>query len=128
VEVTGYAVNLEPVLPSFGTNGLTVDYSSADISGLPGGLPAEGLFVEVQGTLDAIGEEMVASKIQPGDELDAVDAAEIKVTGFVTDFFRPPGSRLEISRFKSVKTPCLLMERRPMSPSAYKARGGGHAY
>jgi hypothetical protein len=87
VEVTGYAVNLEPVLQSFEINGLTVDYSSADTSGLPGGLPAEGLFVEVQGTLDAIGEEMVASKIQPGDELDAVDAAEIEVTGFVTDFF-----------------------------------------
>jgi hypothetical protein len=91
VEVTGYAVNLEPVLQSFEINGLTVDYSSADISGLPGGLPAEGLFVEVQGTLDAIGEEMVASKIQPGDELDAVDAAEIEVTGFVTDFFSTSG-------------------------------------
>ena len=87
VEVTGYAVNLEPVLQSFEINGLTVNYSSADTSGLPGGMPAEGLFVEVQGTLDAIGDEMVASKIQPGDELDAVDAAEIEVTGFVTDFF-----------------------------------------
>ncbi|MGB5616536.1 MAG: DUF5666 domain-containing protein, partial [Desulfobacterales bacterium] len=87
VEVTGYAVNLDPVLKSFEINGLTVDYSSADTSGLPGGLPAEGLFVEVQGTIDAIGGEMVASKIQPGDELDAVDAAEIEVTGFVTDFF-----------------------------------------
>jgi hypothetical protein len=86
VEVTGYTVNLDPVLRSFEINGLTVDYSSADTSGLPGGMPDEGLFVEVQGTLDAIGEEMVASKIQPGDKLDAVDAAEIEVTGFVTDF------------------------------------------
>ena len=87
VEVTGYTVNLDPVLKSFEINGLTVDFASADTSGLPGGMPDEALFVEVQGTLEAIGEEMVASKIQPGDELDAVDAAEIEITGFVTDFF-----------------------------------------
>lgn len=89
VEVTGYIVNLEPVLQSFEINSLTVDYSLADTSGLPGGMPAEGLFVEVQGTLDAIGEDMVASKIQPGDELDADDAGEIEVIGFVTDFVSP---------------------------------------
>ena len=90
VEVTGYTVNLDPVLKSFEINGLTVDFASADTSGLPGGMPDEALFVEVQGTLEAIGEEMVASKIQPGDELDAVDAAEIEITGFVTDFFSSP--------------------------------------
>ena len=89
VEVTGYAVNLDPVLKSFEINGLTVDYSLADTSGLPGGMLADGLFVEVEGTLDAIGGEMAASKIQPGDELDTVDVAEIEVTGFVTDFVSP---------------------------------------
>ena len=89
VEVTGYIVNFEPAFQSFEINGLTVDYSLADTNALPDGMPAEGLFVEVQGTLDAIGEEMVASGIQLGDELDADDAGEIEVTGFVTDFVSP---------------------------------------
>jgi hypothetical protein len=89
VEVTGYIVNLEPAFQSFEINGLTVDYSLADTSALPDGMPAEGLFVEVQGTLDAIGEEMAALAIQPGDELGAVGASEIEVTGFVTNFVSP---------------------------------------
>jgi hypothetical protein len=33
VEVTGYAVNLEPVLPSFGINGLTVDAAEIEVAG-----------------------------------------------------------------------------------------------
>lgn len=89
VEVTGYIANLDPVLQSFEINGLTVDYALADTSALPDGMPAEGLFAEVQGTLDAIGEEMAASGILLGDELDADDAGEIEVTGFVTDFVSP---------------------------------------
>jgi hypothetical protein len=89
VEVTGYIVNPDPAFQSFEINDLTVDYSLADTSALPNGLPAEGLFVEVQGTLDANGQGMVASAIQPGDELGVDDAAEIEVTGFVTNFVSP---------------------------------------
>jgi hypothetical protein len=85
VEVKGYVVNLNAGLKTFAVNGLTVDYSSADTSGLPGGTLADGLLVEVQGTLDAAGAELTATKIQLDDDLDIDDANEIEVTGFVTD-------------------------------------------
>ena len=86
VEVTGYMVNLDTTLKSFEINGLLVNFSLADTSGLPNGIPSEGSFVEVEGTLDAAGEEMVASKIQIGDGLGASDVGEIELNGFVTEF------------------------------------------
>jgi hypothetical protein len=85
-EVTGFVDNLDPVQKTFKINALTVDYSSADTNGLPGGVPADGLLVEVEGTLDPITGEMLAEVIELGDELDAEDADKIEVTGFVTDF------------------------------------------
>ena len=85
-EVTGFVKNLLPVQETFKINDLTVDYSAADTSGLPGGVPADGLLVEVEGTLDPITGEMLADVIELGDELDAKDADEIEVTGFVTEF------------------------------------------
>ncbi len=85
VEVTGFTKNLDTAATSFEINDLTVDYSLADTSGLPGGLPAEGLFVEVEGTLDATGELLVASRIQLADALDVDDVGEIEITGLVTD-------------------------------------------
>jgi hypothetical protein len=84
-EVTGFVENLIPVQETFKINDLTVDYSSADTSGLPGGVPTDGLLVEIEGTLDPITGEMLADVIELGDELDAEDADEIEVTGFVTD-------------------------------------------
>ena len=63
-----------------------MNYSSADTSGLPGGEPAEDLFVEVEGPLTPTGGEMLADvEIELGDELEVEDADEIEVTGFVTD-------------------------------------------
>jgi hypothetical protein len=84
-EVTGFVTNLDSDLETFQINDLTVDYSMADTSGLPGGVPAEGLFVEVEGTLDAPGEEMLATEIEPADELEGNDGDEIEITGFVTE-------------------------------------------
>ena len=83
-EVTGFVENLDAVQETFEINDLTVDYSMADTSGLPEGVPADGLLVEVEGTLT--GAVMFADVIEPGDELDAKDADKIEVTGFVTDF------------------------------------------
>jgi len=85
-EVTGFVENLDAVLETFEINDLTVDYSMADTSGLPGGVPAEGLLVEVEGVLDPTGAVMLADVIQLGDELDAEDVDEVEVRGFVTDF------------------------------------------
>jgi hypothetical protein len=83
-EVTGFVKNLDAVQETFEINNITVDYSAADTSGLPAGEPAEGLFVEVEGTLTPTGE-ILADSIGLGDELDVEDADQIEVTGFVTD-------------------------------------------
>jgi hypothetical protein len=82
-EVTGFVENLDAVQETFKINDLTVDYSMADTNGLPGGVTAEGLLVEVEGSL--IGPVMFADVIELGDELDAEDVDKLEVTGFVTD-------------------------------------------
>ncbi len=86
VEVNGVVKNLKSESRTFEINNLTVDYSIADTSALPLGVPTEGLFVEVEGTLDASGGEMMATEIEPEDEIGSNDADEIEITGFVTDF------------------------------------------
>lgn len=86
VEVKGFVDNLDTNLETFEINGLTVDYSLADTSGLPGGIPANGLFVEVEGTLDAAGGAMLATEIELENEVNAFNSDEIEITGFVTDF------------------------------------------
>ena len=86
VGIQGFVVNLDAGLETFEINDLIVDYSLADISGLPGGALADGLLVEVEGTLDATGGEMLATEIELADEIEVEDADQIEVTGFVTDF------------------------------------------
>jgi len=86
VEVKGFVVNLDTELETFEINDLTVGYSVADLNALPGGVLAEGLFVEVEGILDATGGEMLATEIEIDDELGSEDADGIEVMGYVTDF------------------------------------------
>ena len=84
VEVTGFVKNLNFGLETFEINDLTVNYSSI-ASELPEGIPAEDLFVEVEGTLDTPGGEVIATKIELGDELDGEDGDEVEIMGFVTE-------------------------------------------
>lgn len=86
VEVKGFVKNLNPFMATFKINDLTVDYSVADMSGLPGGEPAQNQLVEVEGTLDVAGGEMLATRIELGDDVELEDADEIEIMGFVTDF------------------------------------------
>ncbi len=84
-EVKGFVMNLDTSLQTFRINDLTVDYSRADTSDLPGGVPVNGLQVEVEGTLDATDGEMLATKIEPAVELGDRDVDVIEVMGFVTN-------------------------------------------
>lgn len=86
-EVKGFVNNLDADLKTFQINGLIVNYASADTSRLPDGTLSNGLLVEVIGILDAVGAEMSATEIGPGDEVGVADANEIEVTGFVTALF-----------------------------------------
>lgn len=86
-EVKGFVNNLDAGLKTFQINGLIVNYASADTSRLPDGTLSNGLLVEAIGILDAVGAEMSATEIGPGDEISVADANEIEVTGFITALF-----------------------------------------
>ncbi len=84
VGVTGFIVNLDTNLKTFEINDLAVDYASIDSGSLPQGF-ADGLLVEVEGTLDATGGEMLATSIEIGDAIGDGNSDQIEVLGFVTD-------------------------------------------
>ena len=84
VGVTGFIVNLDIDSKTFEINDLTVNYASIDSGSLPQGF-ADGLLVEVEGTLDAAGGEMRAASIELGDEIGDGNSDQIEVLGFVTD-------------------------------------------
>jgi hypothetical protein len=84
VGVTGFIVNLDIDLKTFEVNDLRVDYSLILSGDLPQGF-ADGLLVEVEGTLDAAGGEMLAASIELGDEIGDGNSDQIEVLGFVTD-------------------------------------------
>ena len=84
VGVTGFIVNLDIDQKTFEVNDLTVDYSLILSGDLPQGF-ADGLLVEVEGTLDAAGGEMRATSIELGDEIGDGNSDQIEVLGFVTD-------------------------------------------
>jgi hypothetical protein len=84
VGVAGFIVNLDADQKIFEINGLTVNYASIDSGALPQGF-VEGLLVEVKGTLDAAGGEMLATSIELGDLIGEGNSDQIEVLGFVTD-------------------------------------------
>jgi len=84
VGVTGFIVNLDIDLKTFEVNDLRVDYSLILSGDLPQGF-ADGLLVEVEGTLDAAGGEMLAASIELGDDIGEGNSDQIEVLGFVTD-------------------------------------------
>ncbi|MFC1876505.1 DUF5666 domain-containing protein [Thermodesulfobacteriota bacterium] len=84
VGVTGFIVNLDVDLKIFEINDLTVGYSEIDPGDLPEGF-ANGLWVEVEGTLDVAGGEMTAESVELGDGMGDGDSDQIEVFGFVTD-------------------------------------------
>jgi len=84
VEVTGYVTNLNSSQMTFTINNLSVDYLAADTSSLPDGGLAEGMLVEVDGSLDETGTILLAATVGSGDILDLENADQIEIAGFVT--------------------------------------------
>ena len=82
-EVTGFVENLDANLKTFMVNGLGVNYSLIS-NNLPPGMPADDLFVEVGGRLSA-GGELLAEKIELGDELVGEDGGQFEIMGYVTE-------------------------------------------
>ena len=82
-EVTGFVENLDSIFKTFMINGLKIDYSSI-ANNLPGGIPADGQFVEVEGKL-AVSGEILATNMALADDLSGEDGEEVEIMGFVTD-------------------------------------------
>lgn len=82
--VQGLIENVNTTLETFEIGELRVDYSAADLSGLPGGVPANGLLVTVEGQLsDGADRELLADKVEPLD-LGLLNVKRAEVSGFVT--------------------------------------------
>lgn len=85
VQVRGNAAGVSPGLRLFRIEGLTIDYSLAELSGLPGSDPAEGALVEVKGILESSGV-LLASAVAAESVLGTAEAEQTSVAGVVTRF------------------------------------------
>jgi len=84
VELKGIVAGLSG--SEFSIGDYVVDFSEADLSRVPGGMPVEGMHVEVEGTLD--GTRIAASKVSVEDDVlgDVEDEDDISVQGAVTEY------------------------------------------
>lgn len=72
-------------LTTFELQGVTVDYSGANLSDVTGGMLANGMFVEAEGVLNAA-TTMTATRVQEEDEGFDDDVDEFSLEGIVSDF------------------------------------------
>ncbi len=84
VEIKGTVSNLAG--NNFTLGRYSIDFTSADLSEVPGGRLVNGLTVEVEGTLS--GERITALRIEQEDDDDLFDddGGKVKVEGIITDF------------------------------------------
>ncbi len=70
----------------FTLGGFTVDFATAELTGLPGGVIAEGLLVEVHGTLQ--GTIITASRVEAEDDIQSAFATDedVSVQGSISAF------------------------------------------
>ena len=85
VELKGIIFNLNSLQETFQINQLTIDYSLADVSNLPGGLPSEDQLVEVKGKLDG-NAVLIADSIEPENLLGTDDSGTAEIQGIVSSF------------------------------------------
>ncbi len=82
IEVKGQVSALSGTVFTLGS--LTVDFSSADLSDVPGGTLLNGMRVEVEGTLS--GTAITATEIEQEDEPFDDDEENVSLEGLITDF------------------------------------------
>ncbi len=84
-DVTGAIGNVDPASTTFWIDGLSVDYGSANLFGLAGGMPAIGQRVDVTGaTLNASGQLVATSVTADSDEIDVGAGTAGEIEGLVT--------------------------------------------
>lgn len=81
--VEGFIENVNTTLQTFNIGDLAVNYSAADLSDLPGGIPADGLLVAAEGPNSlSTGGELLATKVEL-QELGVFNAERAEISGFV---------------------------------------------
>ena len=84
VQVIGSVVGLDLANMLFGVNRLTVDYGSATIIDLPSGMPADGMFVIVRGSL--VNGILMVDEILSLYDWDVNQGERVQVSGLITRF------------------------------------------
>lgn len=82
IELKGVVANLGAT--TFDLGAFTVDFSAADLSGVPGGTLSNGLQVEVKGTLN--GNTITASRVDREDDLFNNDESHVSLEGIITAY------------------------------------------
>ena len=67
----------------FTIESLTIDYTNADMTDIPDGIPVVGMQVEVKGTF--IGGELVATRVEMEDDISGNDDDDVEYEGIVTN-------------------------------------------
>ncbi|MGI9302664.1 MAG: DUF5666 domain-containing protein [Gammaproteobacteria bacterium] len=80
----GTISNLQPSANTFQISSLTVDFSVANLTGLPGGAPANGLLVNVRGSSTGVAA-LQASVVEPAVGVGAAAGDDVEVEGLVLD-------------------------------------------
>jgi hypothetical protein len=83
VEIKGIIGNLLPLLKTFEMSGLTVDYSAAIFSGLPGNAPEAGQLLKVRGKQEAA-NRLVAEFIEVEEEFGSRVFTVVDLGGIIT--------------------------------------------
>jgi hypothetical protein len=88
-ELIGSATTVDTTAKTFMIGGLTINYTSADVSDLAGGNPAEGMLVEVKDSLRAYvatSLSLNATEVEPINPLEGMDHDdELEIEGIVQD-------------------------------------------
>ncbi|MDH4047077.1 MAG: DUF5666 domain-containing protein [Gammaproteobacteria bacterium] len=87
VQVIGSVIGLDLANMVFGINRLTVDYGSAAVIDLPSGMPTDGMFVIVKGSL--VNGILVVDEILSLYDWDDNPGDRVQVSGVITRFASP---------------------------------------
>ena len=87
-DVTGTVISVSSDSYRLTIGGLTVDFSAANVYGLPGGIPEVGQQIEVTGSY-ASGEFVATTVSDAPQAISAFAGDEVEIEGLVTDYVSP---------------------------------------
>lgn len=83
VDIRGLVENRTQQAQTFDIGLLTIDYSAADVSALPGGAPENGQMIRARGTL-AAANRLLASRLEPEEEFGSGVVDFVYLEGIIT--------------------------------------------